>query len=416
MTMMQWLIPGGPWRTTPFRAAAILLPALFLWGCSSGDKVHADNQSTAPHVAVVKATRQTISSKLEIASELQPFQEINVYAKVSGYIRKLHIEWGSHVKRGQLLAELEIPELQQQLQQDEASVQRSGHDLARSREEVNRAQFAYNVAHLSYSRLAHVQETQPNLVAQQEVDEVQAREQEASAAVLAAKASLSGAEQSLVASKAALAKDQAMYAYSRIVAPFDGVITDLSAYTGALLPAGTSSSKGDLALCRLSQNNVLRLVIPVPERVVADIHAGSMVGVEVTAIKKTFQGKIVRFSDQIDTGTRTMHTEVDVPNANGELVAGMYASVQIPLHTVQDALTVPVQAVQSSGENSGSVLVVDGNNRIEKREVTLGIQAANTTEILKGLQQNDLVVFGNQSQYKPGQLVVPQLVDGARAQ
>lgn len=394
----------------------ICLAAVLIPGCRSGDKVRADSQANAVPVAVVKATRKNLSNTLTIASEFQPFQEINVYAKVSGYVHKLHIDWGSHVRQGQLLAELEIPELQQQVQQDRASAQRSEHDLTRAHEEVSRAESAYTVAHLTYQRLADVQKTQPNLVAQQEVDEVQGKDLEASANVSAAKASLAAAEQAVVGARAALAKDETMFGYARIAAPFDGVVTELTAYTGALLPAGTSSNKGDQALCRLSQNDMLRLVIPLPERAVADIHLGETVAVEVSAVNRTFDGKIVRFSDQIDRDTRTMRTEVDVPNPKYTLVPGMYASVRIPLHTVENALTVPIQAVQISGEDRGTVLLVNSSNKIEKREVTLGLQTATEAEIISGLEPNDTLVFGTQSQFKPGQRVSPKPVEASKAE
>ena len=129
-----------------------------------------------------------------------------------------------------------------------------------------------------------------------------------------------------------------MFDYARMTAPFDGVITQIYAYTGALLPAGTSSNKGDSALCRLSQNSLLRLVIPVPERAVSNIRIGQSVDVAVSGMNRTFEGKIIRFSDQIDSNTRTMHTEVDVANPKYELVPGMYASVKIPLHASSKVL------------------------------------------------------------------------------
>ena len=392
---------------------ALLLIAVAVASCGKADKASADNPANAPRVAVVKVARHDLASTLEIASEFEPFQEINVYAKVSGYIQKLYVDWGTHVKQGQLLAVLEIPELQQQLQQDEAAVRRSDQDLARAREELNRSESSYKVAHLTYTRLADVQKSRPELVAQQEVDVAQGKDVEASAGVSGAKASLAASEQALLASKAALEKDRAMFAYARITAPFDGVITKINAYTGALLPAGTASSNADSALCRLSQNNLLRLVIPVPERAVADIREGQILAVNVSAIKKTFNGKIVRFSDEIDTGTRTMHTEVNVPNPTFELVPGMYASVQIPLHAVNNALTVPVQAVQDGGNGQGAVLVVNASNRIEKRSVTLGLETATDAEILSGLKEGEMVVFGQQSQFRPDQLVSPQTVKPA---
>jgi RND family efflux transporter MFP subunit len=330
---------------------------------------------------------------------------------VSGYIQKLYVDYGNHVKQGQILAVLEIPELQQQLQQDQASVHRSEQELQRGREDLNRAQSAYTVAHLTYTRIADVQKSRPELVAQQEIDIAKGKDLEADASVSAQKAALAAAEQALLAAKAALGKDQAMFDYARMTAPFDGVITQVYARTGALLPAGTASTnKGESALCRLSQNSLLRLVIPVPERAVPNIAIGQSVAVAVSGVNRTFQGKIVRFSDQIDMNTRTMHTEVDVPNPKFELVPGMYASVKIPLHTAAKVLTLPIQAVQAGETGNGTVLLVGSDNKIETRNVKLGLQSASDIEVTSGLQENETVVFGSQGQFKNGELVSPKLV------
>lgn len=382
-------------------AAAVIIVALAS-GCSSANKAQAENASEAPPAAVVKVARRDISSKLEIASEFLPFQEIDVYAKVSGYIQKLYVDWGTHVRQGQLLAVLEIPELEQQIQQDQAAVDRA-------KEELNRAQSAYAVAHITYQRLLDVQKTRPELVAQQDIDVSQGKDLESNAAV-------SSAQQALLAAKATLEKDKTLYAYARMTAPFDGVVTQMYAYTGALLPAGTSSNIGNSALCHLSQNDLLRLVIPVPERAVPDIHLGETVAVNVSALNRMFDGKIVRFADQIDLGTRTMHTEVSVPNPKYQLVPGMYASVQIPLHTETDALVVPIQAVRTSGNGVGTVSLLDRTNRIEQREVKLGLESANDYEVLSGLNEGDSVIFGEQSQFKVGEVVSPKLVEVSRTE
>ena len=385
----------------------LLILAAFAGGCG---EAHRADASDVPRAAVVKVQRKNLSSTLEIASEFLPYQEIDVYAKVSGYIQKLYVDWGTHVQQGQLLAVLEIPELQQQLLQDEASVRRADQEVSRAREEQSRAESAYSVAHVTYTRLADVQKSRPELVAQQEIDVAQGKDLEASAGVSSSKDALAAAEQALLAAKAALDKDKAMFAYARMTAPFDGVVTQIYAYTGALLPAGTSAAKGDSALCHLSQNNLLRLVIPVPERAVPDISDGQTLEINVSALHKTFAGKIVRFSDQIDPATRTMHTEVTVPNVNYDLVPGMYASVKIPLHSVAGVLTVPVQAVQSSGTGQGTVLVVNSSNHLERREVTLGLQTATDAEVLSGLRENETLVFGEQNQFREGQQVSPQIV------
>lgn len=400
-------------KTKCHELLALLLAGGILAGCGGGSSAKADDPANAPTAAVVKVARRDLTNSLEIASELQPTQEIEVYAKVSGYIKKLSVDWGTHVKQGQILAVLEIPELQQQLHQDEAALHRSEQDYSRAQEELNRAESAYKVAHLTYTRLADVQTSRPELVAQQEIDIAQGKDLEASAGVSAARDALAAAQQGMLSAKAALEKDRAMYAYARMTAPFEGVVTEVYAYTGALLPAGTNSNKGTLALCRLSQNNLLRLVIPVPERAVSDIRAGETVVVEVSGVKKPFNGQIAHISGQIETQTRTMHAEVEVPNPKYELVPGMYASVKIPLHSAVNVLSVPVQAVQSADEGQGSVLVVLADNRLEKRTVKLGLQTATHFEVLSGLQQDEMVLFGEQGQYKPGQLVKPKIVEPA---
>jgi len=386
---------------------AAIIFSVFTAGCGGARNADA---ADVPQAAVVKVQRKSLSSTLEIASEFLPYQEIDVYAKVSGYIQKLYVDWGTHVKEGQILAVLEIPELQQQLLQDEASVRRADQEVSRAHEEQSRAESAYSVAHVTYTRLADVQKSRPELVAQQEIDVAQGKDLEASAGVSSSKDALAAAEQALLAAKAALDKDKALFAYARMTAPFDGVVTQIYAYTGALLPAGTSATKGDSALCHLSQNNLLRLVIPVPERAVPDISDGQTLEVNVSALHKTFTGKISLFSDQIDLTTRTMHTEVTVPNANYELVPGMYASVKIPLHTVTNVLTIPMQAVESTGTGQGIVLLVNSSNHLERRDVKLGLQSATDTEVLSGLNENDTVVFGEQNQFREGQQVSPKLV------
>ena len=373
-----------------------ILCAAALAGCGSFGRPKLVAASSAPNAAVVPVTRQNFSNTLSIASEFQPYQDIDVYAKVSGYIKKLYVDYGTHVRQGQLMAVLEIPELQQQVQRDQAAV-------AEAREDLDRANSAFQVARVTYQRLAGVQKTRPELISQEEIDVAQGKDLEASAAV-------SAAEQALLAANAALAKDQTLYGYAHMSAPFTGVVTEMYAYTGALLPAGTSSNIGNSALCHLAQNDVLRLVIPVPERAVPGIRMGEEVEVEVSSLNRTFSGKIVRTSDQIDLSTRTMRTEVQVNNPSYQIVPGMYATVSIPLHAAGNVLAIPLQAVQASGENQGTVLVVDKSNRIQRREVTLGIQSATEVEVTSGLNAGDLVIFGDQSQYQPGQVVAPKVV------
>lgn len=400
---------------TPVRRLLVMLACISaLWGCGRSQAAGNAPQPNAPRVAVVRVARQDLTRSLQIASEFLSYQEIDVYAKVSGYIQKLNINWGTHVKRGDVMAVLEVPELEQQLHYDEAALRGRENELMRAKEEQRRVQSGYAVAHVTYTRLADVWKTQPGLISQEDLDVAQGKDSEADASVSAAKATRASAEEAVTAAQATLQKDRELFAYSRITASFDGVITHLNAYTGALLPAGTSSSNSDLSLCHLSQNNLLRLVIPVPERSVPDVHVGDEVPVQVTTINQTFRGKVVRFSDQIDLATRTMHTEVDVPNPKYKLVPGMYAYVQFPLQTARQVLVVPLQAVQATAEDRGSVMVVSSTNTLEKREVTLGLTTSDEVEVVSGLRENESVVFGEQSQYRPGERVIPIVVQPPR--
>src|SRR5579883_2094238 len=262
-----------------------LLAGIFLLMCScSAKNMRATVQVRKGDIAVaavVPVARQSLSNTLEVASEFVPYQEIDVHAKVSGYVKKLYIDWGTHVRQGDLLAVLEVPELAATVSRDQAACQRSMQNVARAQEELARAESAYRVAHLTYTRYLGVQKTRPDLIAQEEVDVAQGKDLETAAAVSAAKDALAAAQQELAVNQSTMQRDKSLFAYSYITAPFTGVVTNLYAFTGSLLPAGTSTSKTALPLCHLSQNDLLRLVIPVPEAVVPSVHVGETVNVQV---------------------------------------------------------------------------------------------------------------------------------------
>jgi RND family efflux transporter MFP subunit len=390
---------------------AVLLAATCACSRSGASATAPDNSQNAVAAGVVTVVRRDLSNDLQIASEFIPYQQIDVHAKVSGYVQKLLINWGTHVRAGQLMAVLEVPELEAQVLRDQAAIARDKQKLALAREDLDRAVSAYTVAHLTYQRLYGVQKSNPALVAQEEVDIDQGKDMETSAAVSAAHDALAAATQELAVDRSTLGRDQYMFEYSRITAPFDGVVTRLDAYTGSLLPAGTSTSKTGLALCRLSQNDLLRLVIPVPEAVVTDVHVGEPVNVRVVDTNQMFVGKVSLVSGQIDLDTRTMHTEVEVPNPKYVLVPGMYAYVELPIKSAAHALSLPIQAVINTEPEIGTVLVVNRSNRVESRNVSLGIETATDVQIVSGLHEGERVIFGDLTNYHAGELVKPEPVD-----
>ena len=303
------------WATA---AAVGFTGALIVLLLSCG-KVRAKNESAAPAVTVgvTKVTRTSLRRQLTISSELVPFQEIDVYAKESGFVKTLNVDYGSRVSAGQLLATLEIPELQAQLQEDQSAIKNATNQVSRAQHELQRYQAQYKVLHLEYTRLNGVFQSQAGLIAQQEVDDAQGKDMSAASQVDAAESALDAARSELQLSQGKLVHDQALFDYSRITAPFSGVVTQRYANLGTLVQAGTNSSTQAMPIVKLSQDDLYRLVIPVPESSVRYIRAGDPVDVRVPALNQTFPGKVARFSLDVQEDTRTMHTEVDVANPTG---------------------------------------------------------------------------------------------------
>ena len=371
----------------------------------SRPQAHAANEP--PAVAVARVTRGDLARVLTVAAEFRPNQEIDVHAKVAGYLKSINVDVGDRVKPGQLLAVLEIPELQDEMQQDEAGVKRATEEVNRAQADLERAEAAHDATHLASSRLVAVSKTRPNLIAQQDLDEASGRDRVSEAQVSTAKAALASAREQLEIAKANQSKTRTLFAYARITAPFEGVITHRYADTGAMIQAGTSSQTQTMPLVRLSQNNVLRLIIPVPESAVSRIRLHAPVDVHVESLGRTFAGTVARFSDRLDGDTRTMRVEVDVPNPTLELVPGMYAQASIALDQATDALTIPVQAIDRT-EKGASVVVVSRQGAVERRDVELGLETADRVAVTRGVDAGDLVVTGNRAQLKAGEIVRPK--------
>jgi|KBSMisStandDraft_5_1062788.scaffolds.fasta_scaffold90573_2 RND family efflux transporter MFP subunit len=389
-------------------AAAMLSVVAGSVGCSRPRAAAATTDR--PTVSVAKITRGDLSQTLTLAAEFRPFQEIEVHAKVAGYVKSINVDVGDRVTAGQLLAVLEIPELQDDMTTAQAGVKRSQEEVNRAEADLARTESAHEVAHLSSTRLAAVMKQRPNLVAQQDIDEAQGRDRVAEAQVATAKAAVAAAQEQLAVARANENKTKTLFAYARITAPFAGVVTHRYADTGAMIQAGTSSQSQAMPVVRLSQNNLLRLTIQVPESAVSRIHLGAPVDVTVQALGRTFQGKVARFSERLNLDTRTMETEVDVPNPKLELVPGMYAYASITTDEARDVVVAPVQAIDRKDEKA-TVMLVGGDGRLESRVVTTGLESPDRVEVRNGVQPGDLVVIGSRAQLKAGNTVTPKVID-----
>lgn len=379
-------------------------------GCSR-PQAESPAASGVPSVAVARVTRATVTQTLTVAAEFRPFQEIDLHAKVAGYVKSIGVDVGDRVQPGQLIAVLEVPELQDELQQDAAAIARAQDEVTRATADIERAESTHEVAHLASTRLAGVSRNRPNLIAQQDLDEAASRDRVAEAQVSTAKATLAAARSQLEIARANESKTRTLVGYTRITAPFAGVITHRYADTGAMIQAGTSSQTQTMPLVKLSENRLLRLIIPVPESAVPRIRSGQAVDVLVPSVGRTFPGSVARSADRLDADTRTMRVEVDVDNPTLQLVPGMYAQVAIALQEAREALTVPVQAIDREQEKA-HVLVVTAKNTVEPRDVTVRLESADAVAV-DGVADGEMVVLANRARLKPGMAVTPKIVQPA---
>jgi RND family efflux transporter MFP subunit len=392
-------------------AVGITYLTILITSCAGkGGAAMTSQMAETPTVAVVQATRADLSTDLVLTAEFEPFQEIDVMAKVSGYIKNINVDIGDRVKERQLLATLEIPEMQDDLTRAAASLDEANADLAAARDELQRAQSTQDMAHLSYSRVLDVSKKEPGLVPQQEVDEAHSRDLVAEAQVSGAKSRITASEQRIRVSQAEQARVKTIFQYATISAPFAGVVTKRYANSGSLIQAGTASQSQAMPVVRLSENGLLRLALPVPESAVPLIHLGEPVDVRVSALHRSFPGRVARFSDKVEEATRTMKTEVDVPNPTLVLVPGMYAEVDLLTEERKHVLTVPVEAVDGSG-SSARVFTVQPSGIIQIIPVGLGIETARQIEIRSGdLKEGDDVVVGSRAGLKDGNKVQPKVI------
>jgi len=380
-------------RVWPFVAlfllAAVSIP---LWrSLNHGREIPATSRastspaSTLQPVAVAKVTREDLFTEVPIPAEFRPYQEVDLHAKVSGYVLEMKVDFGDRVKAGQLLATLDVPELKD--------------ELDRALSAKRKAEADYADAHAMYTRLFGVQQQNEQLVPQQDVDNAAAKDHMTEAAIAEAKADVE--------------KYQTMLAYTRITAPFDGVITHRYVDPGALIQAGTASETQSLPVVRVSDNYHLRLDFPVSVEYVKDVRVGDPVEVRVESLGgMMLTGTITRTESRVNSETRTMMTEIEVPNPKLELVPGMYAEVLLKAQRRLQALAVPIDALPPG--QSATAYLVNERNEIEERPVTIGLETPTRCEVLSGLREGERVLTSSRSLVKPGQKVEP--VFGSLAQ
>jgi RND family efflux transporter MFP subunit len=347
----------------------LVIPALLcvfglitLRGRSHSDKVLAANTqaSIATPIDVIQANQGEASDEIALPATLQAYDESPVYARTSGYIRKWYVDIGQHVKSGQLLAVIDAPEVDQQ--------------LLHARAILSQSQANLTLAGITAKRYQEL--IKDNSVAQQQVDQNDQNLAAQQATAAAASADVSNLEQQQI--------------YEKVVAPFDGVITERHTDTGDLINSGNSGAGAELF--RVSKTSTMRIFIPVPEGYSQQIRDGMHVNVELTELPgQRFDGQVTRSARAINVSSRTLLVEVDIPNPTGKLMPGAYGQVHIKLAVPSRPLLVPAGAIlfQAAGPQ---IAVVNAEHKVELRKVTIGSDFGNTVEITGGITAQDTLI------------------------
>jgi RND family efflux transporter MFP subunit len=311
-------------------------------------------------VSVIHPEHGKSTSELTLPGMIQAFSESPVYARVDGYVHTWYVDIGAHVTKGQLLAVIEAPEVDQQLNQAQAMLQQ--------------AQANLQLAKVTAPRYQELIKT--NSVSQQEVDQNNQNLAAQQANVQAAVASVSRLEQ--------------MQGFEKIVAPFDGIITERKTDFGDLVNSGNAGTGHELF--RISQNDTVRVFVTVPEEFASQVKVGTKASLDVVSLpNRRFAASVTRTADSIDVTSRTLTVELDVPNPSGQLLPGAYANVHFQLPLGAAPLVVPASTIlfQANGPQMG---VVNAKDQVELRKVTIGHDFGDTIEIVAGIRKGDAVI------------------------
>ena len=367
------------------RGLAVLL-CFGVAACSRGAApAESPVQAGPPTIDVVHVVQQPVDVTLSMPGQLDPFETVAVYPKVTGFVKAIRVDRGSRVRTGELMAELEAPELVAQRAEAQSKLQVAEAQLAVARSKADAGAGTYD-------RLKAAAAT-PGVVAGNDLMLAQK-------AVEADQSQITAAQQTAEAARQALQSITQMEGYLRVTAPFAGLVTERNVHPGALV-GPNSGPAATTPMVRLVQDDRLRLVVPIPEAYVAEVRNGAMISFTVPAYPgRTFKGRIARIAHDVDVKTRTMAVELDVMNRDGGLVPGTFCQVQWPIHRPDPSLFVPSGSVASTTDRTFVVRIRNG--KTEWIDVRTGLASGPLTEVFGELRPGDTVAVRGTDELRPG--------------
>src|SRR5437899_6337035 len=400
--------------TLTTRKMILTVIALFLligivagsWGCRRNSPGQTESLAAAQAksnepivVNVAQCERKDFVRQIALPASVEAFEQTTLYAKTSGYLKWLKVDVGDHVRKGQVIAQLDIPEMAKEYQGAEADQQSITANMENLHAEVERAEAELELKKVTYERYKGIREQEPDVMPQQQVDEARAQFQVTQAMLKVAESKINVAKSQAAKAEAARARIATLMEYANIRAPFDGVVIKRYVDPGALIQQASSQTNVS-PLVTVARVNTLRIFIDVAEPEVRFVKRGSSVTFVVDALPGTeYEGYTTRFAT-LDPKTRTMRTEIDIPNRDGLLRPGMYGNVKLTLERRAMALTVPASAIISEGGKKYVYTVEDG--RAKRVAVQTGFDDGINIEITDGLNGNEKVITSGTSGVKDG--------------
>jgi RND family efflux transporter MFP subunit len=386
-------------RWVTWSAAGVLLTGFLLWGgrhayCHfygdmtvSPSGVRAAAPQPLPVVTVIEPLRRPAVHSITLPATVEAFEKAKLYAKVTGYLGWIKVDKGDRVRKGQVLAQIQVPEMEKEYQRALAEVQE-----AEAADE--RAQAHAKLKELTYSRLAGIRESQPDVIPQQEVDEARAGFDVARGDVKLAKAKVDFA-------RAEVERLETLMEYAKIRSPYNGVVTARFVDSGVLIQSAAGSGSNASALVTVMDIHKVRVYVNVPEPDVVHVDVGDPVDVVLDALPgKTFRGAVTRSAMALDPGTRTMKVEIDLPNPGHSIRPGMFGEATLKLGEESGALFLRSESVRQDSDGEKYVFTV-GDGRIRKKTVETGLDDGKLLQV-KGLQGDETVVLNSTEELRDG--------------
>ncbi len=362
---------------------------------------------TRPRVEIEHPRRVTVVQRLQTNATLEAFEETDLFAKVSGYLSDVRVDIGDHVKAGQVLAVISVPEMENELAEDKAQLDSKQRSLETAQRQVDHNKANVALQDVTLKRQEELFKARD--IADQTLDDARANADIAKADVGVAEANRAFATAQVELAAATMEKIKTLLAYTQIVAPFDGVVARRLVNRGDLVQAATSTRT--TPLFKLQRIDTIRVFCDVPENDVPHLHVGDTAIVKPYGFEgKPFLGTVTRFSLRLNPETRNMRTEIDLPNPEERLYPGMYAEVSLEMNRRPDALTVPATAVGSDGVGNFVYTITD--NRVTRLAINIGLSDSGRTEVTAGLSKETPVVTTYRGAPAPGTAVQPPVVRG----